>query len=190
MDAGRWQTYRAPAVLPQRTPMSFIRQNLLLCATLLALSAVAVAQSIPAFPGAEGYGAYAKGGRGGDVYHVTNLNASGTGSFADAIATVASAGRTIVFDVSGHIRLPSGSNGTRMTTSKVTIAGQTAPGDGIGFYNNFFRISGDDVVLRHLRFRHGKYGSGGDCIDLDSGSLNSVLDHLSMQFSTDENMSS
>ena len=148
------------------------------------------AQSIPAFPGAEGYGAYAKGGRGGDVYHVTNLNASGTGSFADAIATVPSAGRTIVFDVSGYIRLPSGSNGTRMTTSKVTIAGQTAPGDGIGFYNNFFRISGDDVVLRHLRFRHGKYGSGGDCIDLDSGSLNSMLDHISMQFSTDENMSS
>jgi hypothetical protein len=72
----------------------------------------------------------------------------------------------------------------------VTIAGQTAPGDGVGFYNNFFRISGDDVVIRHLRFRHGKYGSGGDCIDLDSGCLNAILDHVSMQFSTDENMSS
>ena len=146
--------------------------------------------AIPAFPGAEGYGAYAAGGRGGDVYHVTNLNASGTGSFADAIATVPTAGRTIVFDVSGYIRFPSGSNGTRLTSSKVTIAGQTAPGDGVGFYNNFFRISGDDIVIRHLRFRHGKYGSGGDCIDLDSGSLNAILDHISMQFSTDENMSS
>src|SRR5262245_4844846 len=83
------------------------------------------AQTIPAFPGAEGYGAYAVGGRNGDVYHVTNLNASGPGSFADAISTVPSAGRTIVFDVSGYIRLPSGSDGTRLTSSKVTIAGQT-----------------------------------------------------------------
>ncbi len=101
-----------------------------------------------------------------------------------------STGRTIVFDVSGYIRLPSGSNGTRLTSSKVTIAGQTAPGDGIGFYNNFFRISGDDIVIRHVRFRHGYYGSGGDCVDLDSGCLNAILDHVSMQFSTDENMSS
>ncbi|MEO5917894.1 MAG: autotransporter-associated beta strand repeat-containing protein [Luteolibacter sp.] len=154
------------------------------------VAGIVPAMAIPAFPGAEGYGANAVGGRGGDVYHVTNLNASGAGSFAEAIATVPSAGRTIVFDVSGYIRLPSGSNGTRMTTSKVTIAGQTAPGDGVGFYNNFFRISGDDVVIRHLRFRHGKYGSGGDCIDLDSGCLNAILDHVSMQFSTDENMSS
>jgi autotransporter-associated beta strand protein len=162
-----------------------------LSSCLLALVAAACAHAqIPAFPGAEGYGAYATGGRGGDVYHVTNLSASGTGSFADAIATVPAAGRTIVFDVSGYIRLPSGSNGTRMTASKVTIAGQTAPGDGIGFYNNFFRVSGDDIIIRHLRFRHGKYGSGGDCIDLDSGCLNAVLDHVSMQFSTDENMSS
>ncbi len=146
--------------------------------------------AIPAFPGAEGYGAYAVGGRNGDVYHVTNLNASGTGSFAEGIATVPSAGRTIVFDVSGYIRFPSGSNGTRMTASKVTIAGQTAPGDGIGFYNNFFRISGDDIVIRHVRFRYGKQSASGDCVDLDSGSLNSILDHVSMQFSTDENMSS
>ena len=148
------------------------------------------AAAIPAFPGAEGYGANATGGRGGDVYHVTNLNASGAGSFAEAISTVPAAGRTIVFDVSGYIRFPSGSNGTRLTSSKVTIAGQTAPGDGIGFYNNFFRISGDDIVVRHVRFRHGYYGSGGDCVDLDSGCLNAILDHVSMQFSTDENMSS
>jgi autotransporter-associated beta strand protein len=148
------------------------------------------AAAIPAFPGAEGYGANAIGGRGGDVYHVTNLNASGAGSFAEGIGTVPAAGRTIVFDVSGYIRLPSGSNGTRLTSSKVTIAGQTAPGDGIGFYNNFFRISGDDIIVRHVRFRHGYYGSGGDCVDLDSGCLNAILDHVSMQFSTDENMSS
>lgn len=150
----------------------------------------AVIGAIPAFPGAQGFGAYALGGRNGDVYHVTNLNPTGPGSFADAIATVPSAGRTIVFDVSGYIRIPSGSNGLRMTASKVTIAGQTAPGDGIAFHNNFFRISGDDIVIRHLRFRHGYYGSGGDCIDLDSGCLNAILDHVSLEFSTDENISS
>lgn len=177
-----------PVCFPTVSPPMFFRL-LAACSLAFAVAPFLHAQ-IPAFPGAEGYGAYAAGGRGGDVYHVTNLNASGAGSFADAIATVPAAGRTIVFDVSGYIRLPSGSNGTRMTASKVTIAGQTAPGDGVGFYNNFFRVSGDDVVIRHLRFRHGKYGSGGDCIDLDSGCLNAVLDHVSMQFSTDENMSS
>ena len=116
-------------------------------ALALIAASPALCAVIPAFPGAEGYGAYSNGGRGGDVYHVTNLNASGTGSFFDAIATVPSAGRTIVFDVSGYIRIPSGSGGTRMTASKVTIAGQTAPGDGIGFYNNVFRISGSAVAF-------------------------------------------
>ena len=155
----------------------------------LATTCAVVAQ-IPAFPGAEGFGAYATGGRGGDVYVVTNLNPSGTGSFADAIATVPSSGRTIVFAVSGYIRFPGGSGGTHLTKGKVTIAGQTAPGDGIGFYNNFFRASASDVVMRHVRFRHGKDGPGGDCVDLDSACNRAMLDHVSMQFSTDENMSS
>jgi len=149
-----------------------------------------VAAQIRAFPGAEGYGAFAAGGRGGDVYHVTNLNPSGPGSFIEGISTVPSAGRTIVFDVSGYIRLPSGSKGTRLTASKVTIAGQTAPGDGVGFTNNFLRLSGDDLVMRHLRFRRGKTDASGDCIDLDSGCNNVVLDHLSIMWSTDENISS
>jgi autotransporter-associated beta strand protein len=144
----------------------------------------------PAFPGAEGYGAYATGGRGGDVYTVTNHNASGPGSFFEAIGTVPSAGRTVVFAVSGYIRLPSGSGGIRLTTNKVTIAGQTAPGDGIGFFNNHFLISGDDIILRHLRFRRGKTDASGDCLNLDSGSNRSMLDQLSIQFSTDENFSS
>ncbi len=174
-------------------PRTDFRRILAVCAATLCVVAretLALGQTIPAFPGAEGYGAYAVGGRNGDVYHVTNLNASGPGSFADAIATVPSDGRTIVFDVSGYIRLPSGSDGTRMITSKVTIAGQTAPGDGVGFFNNMLRISGDDVVIRHLRFRRGNTESSGDCLDLDSGALNTILDHVSIQFSTDENMSS
>jgi autotransporter-associated beta strand protein len=152
----------------------------------LLLIGTAAGQPIPAFPGAEGYGGYAKGGRGGDVYIVTNLNASGAGSFRNGIETVPAAGRTIVFAVSGHIHI----NGLRLTGSKVTIAGQTAPGDGVGLVNGTFRISSDDVVVRHMRFRHRKSGSGGDCVNLDSGSINSVLDSISMQFSTDENFSS
>jgi autotransporter-associated beta strand protein len=155
--------------------------------TSLLLASTALAQ-LPAFPGAEGYGAYATGGRGGDVYTVTNLNSSGAGSLAEGIATAPSAGRTIVFAVSGYIHVP-GSN-LRVTQSKITIAGQTAPGDGVGLKDGTFRISGDDIVIRHLRFRHGKNGSGGDCVDLDSGSIRCVLDSISMQFSTDENISS
>ena len=162
------------------------RASLFGCVATFGFLAAASAQTIPAFPGAEGYGAFAKGGRGGDVYHVTNLNNSGTGSFADAIATVPALGRTIVFDVSGHIHV----NKTTLSASKVTIAGQTAPGDGIGFKDGTFIISGDDVVIRHARFRYGKKAAGGDCIDLSSGTLNAILDQISIQFSTDENISS
>ncbi|WP_367873303.1 autotransporter-associated beta strand repeat-containing protein [Luteolibacter sp. Populi] len=146
------------------------------------------AAQIPAFPGAEGYGAYANGGRGGDVYHVTNLGNIGTGSLRYGIETAPVAGRTIVFAVSGYIPIPS--SGLRMTKPNVTIAGQTAPGDGIGLRNGTFRISASDAVIRHLRFRHGKNGSGGDCMNLDSACTDAVLDHISMQFSTDENFSS
>ena len=78
----------------------------------------------------------------------------------------------------------------RLTKSKVTIVGQTAPGAGIGFKDGTFRISGDDVVARHVRFRFGDQAAGGDWLNLDSGSLNTVLDSISTQFSTDENMSS
>ena len=153
---------------------------------IFTLCASLVSAQIPAFPGAEGFGGYATGGRGGDVYIVTNLNTSGAGSFADAIATVPTAGRTIVFGVGGHIHV----NKTELSKSKVTIAGQTAPGDGIGFKDGTFIISGDDVVIRHARFRYGKKSAGGDCINLSSGTLNAILDQISIQFSTDENISS
>lgn len=142
--------------------------------------------AIPAFPGAEGFGAYANGGRGGDVYYVNNLNTSGAGSFADAIATAPSSGRTIVFSVSGYIHV----NKTTLGKSKVTIAGQTAPGDGIGFKDGTFIINGSDVIIRHARFRYRDQAAGGDCIDLGDGVTNVILDHVSLAFSTDENLSS
>lgn len=165
-----------------------LRLPIFLTAVLAAMAVPAAAQ-IPAFPGAEGFGAYATGGRGGDVYVVTNLNSSGAGSFYEGITTIPAAGRTVVFAVSGQIHL-AGGNSTRITGNKLTIAGQTAPGDGILLKDGCLVISGDDIVIRHLRFRHGKYGSGGDCIDLDSGCNNAILDHLSLAFSTDENISS
>lgn len=144
------------------------------------------AAPIPAFPGAEGFGALATGGRGGDVYCVTNLNTSGPGSFAEALATIPPEGRTITFGVSGYIPISK----ARITKSKVTIAGQTAPGDGIGFKGGSLIIAGNDVVIRHARFRYGRQAAGGDCINIERGVTNVMLDHLSVQFGTDENLSS
>lgn len=144
------------------------------------------AAPLPAFPGAEGFAAHSTGGRGGDVYQVTNLNPKGPGSFLEAITTVPPQGRTIVFTVSGIIPI----NKAHLKASKVTIAGQTAPGGGICLRGSSFTISGADVVIRHVRFRHGKDGNGGDCINPDGGARNLIIDHCDVMFSADENLSS
>ena len=142
---------------------------------------------LPAFPGAEGFGAYATGGRGGDVYTVVNLNSSGAGSFAEGLATAPATGRTIVFAVSGHIHV----NKTRLSADNVTIAGQTAPGDGICLKDGPFIVDADNVVIRHVRFRYdGSVAGGGDCINVEAGVNGLMLDHLSVMYSTDENISS
>ena len=151
----------------------------------LACATAVAAAPIPAFPGAEGYGAYATGGRGGDVYTVANLNRSGPGSFAEGISTVPPQGRTLVFAVAGYIPI----NKARVSAPRVTIAGQTAPGGGVGLKGSSFWISGSDVVIRHLRFRHGRHGNGGDALDTDSGATNLMIDHCDMLFSADENFS-
>ena len=158
---------------------------------ILALASLGMAHAqLPAFPGAEGFGSIATGGRGGDVYYVTNRNASGAGSFANGIQTAPAAGRTIVFAVSGHIRLPSGSGGgLTIDKDKITIAGQTAPGDGIAFWNNTMNLTGDDLVVRHIRWRYGKQSAGGDSVDI-ANSQRIILDHCDVMFSTDENISS
>ena len=173
-------------------PRSIAVARLVGCVAAFGFLGTAHPQTIPAFPGAEGAGAYAKGGRGGDVYHVTNTNASGAGSLAYGLTTgVPGTGRTIVFDVSGYANITkvnsSSSNVTRITASKITIAGQTAPGDGFGLKNGTVLVSGDDIVIRYMRFRD---GNSADSIDLDSGSLNSIFDHCDAMLSNDENMSS
>ena len=152
----------------------------------IALAATAGAQ-LPAFPGAQGFGAYATGGRGGDVYHVTNLKGSGEGSLRHGVETAPDSGRTIVFETSGYIPMP-GKN-LRLVKNKITIAGQTAPGDGIGFRDGTVRVTGNNTVIRHVRIRHGKGGGGGDCLNVDSSANDSIVDHVTMQFSTDENIS-
>lgn len=148
---------------------------------------------IPAFPGAEGFGANATGGRGGDVYVVTNLNSSGAGSLRYGVDNAPTTGRTIVFAVSGYIPISynsdTGNQTLRVVKNKVTIAGQTAPGDGIGLKDGRILMTGNNCVIRNLRIRHGKNGGAGDCLNVDSSAGTSIVDHLTLQFSTDENIS-
>lgn len=137
-----------------------------------------------AFPTAEGYGKNTKGGRGGKVYMVTNLNDSGTGSLRAAIE--AEGPRIVIFRVSGNIRLKS-----KLTIRNpyITIAGQTAPGDGICLCDNFLAIGANEVIIRHIRVRLGdETNVEGDCI---TGRYveNIILDHVSSTWSTDECMS-
>lgn len=158
---------------------------------LLACMGTRAQAQIPAFPGAEGFGAYANGGRGGDVYVVTNLNSSGAGSLRYGIENApTSGGRTIVFAVSGYIPISynsdTGNQSLRIVRNNVTIAGQTAPGDGIGLKDGRILVTGNNCVIRNIRVRHGKYGGAGDCLNVDDTGHDTILDHVSMQFGTDE----
>ncbi len=132
-----------------------------------------------AFPGAQGFGRNAQGGRGGDVYHVTNLNDSGPGSLRDAISQP---NRTVVFEVGGVIRLSS----RLVFKSNQTIAGQTAPGGGITIYGNGTSFSGaSNTVVRYVRFRMGVGGdSGKDTVTMANGH-DVIWDHCSLSWGRD-----
>ena len=106
------------------------------CLTVACAMVCHAASNLPAFPGAEGFGKYTTGGRGGAVYHVTNLDDSGPGSFRDAVSA---SNRIVVFDVGGVINITN-----RIVIKKnIYIAGQTAPGGGITIYRNGIALNGD-----------------------------------------------
>jgi pectate lyase len=141
--------------------------------------------SVPAFPGAQGFGANTPGGRGGRVIFVTNLNDAGSGSLRAACD--AEGPRTVIFRVSGLISLASP---ITIKNPFLTIAGQTAPGDGICLRNFTFNIATHDVVVRYLRSRLGDLsGQESDSITLVSGAHDVVLDRCSATWSIDESLS-
>jgi len=142
-------------------------------------------RSVPAFPGAWGGGMFTPGGRGGRVILVTNLDDQGPGSLRAAIE--AEGPRIVVFRVAGVIAL---SRNLDIEKPFITIAGQSAPGDGVCVSNHSININTHDVVLRHLRVRRGdpKGGQGSD--NIGGNPLgNVIVDHCSVSWGRDENIS-
>lgn len=161
----------------------------LFAACLFAGDASAV---LPAFPGAEGAGAYATGGRGGEVYHVTSLADSGPGTLRTGVigSTVP---RTIVFDVGGTINLLSP---MEIRAPNLTIAGQTAPGNGICITGDRVSLASangfvpNNVVVRYMRFRNGSdpINDADDSFSMNAGNT-IMIDHVSASWGSDENLS-
>ena len=151
-------------------------------AIFMAATITAHAQA-PAFPGAEGHGRYATGGRGGTVVHVTNLNDSGTGSFREAVTK--GNNRIVVFDVAGVIALKSD---IKISKSNITVLGQTAPYPGITLRYYTLNIAGDNIIIRFLRCRRGQEKDVNDGADACWGrnKKNIILDHCSFSWSIDE----
>lgn len=152
-------------------------------AMALTATSASAADALLAFPGAEGFGRFATGGRGGEIYHVTNLNDSGTGSLRDAVSKP---NRIVVFDVSGVINLKS----RLVFKSNLTVLGQTAPGEGIQVYGNGVSFSdANNIIVRYLRVRMGVNGdSGKDAAGVASGH-DMIFDHMSVLWGRDENFS-
>jgi len=129
-----------------------------------------------AFPGAEGFGRLAGGGRSGETVRVKTLDDSGAGSFREAVSKP---NRIVIFDVGGIIRLKS----NVAVSSDVTLDGQNAPGEGVTLYGRSVSFSGqNNVIVRYIRFREGIAGDRGKCsVNLSDGS-NMIFDHCSIEW--------
>ena len=149
----------------------------IIAASLISISTMAQA---PAFPGAEGHGRFVTGGRGGKIYHVTNLNDSGTGSFREAVK---SGNRIIVFDVAGVIALKS----DLKIADNITILGQTAPSPGITL--RYYTVQpGSNNIIRFIRIRRGQEKNINDGADASwqRNKTGIIFDHCSFSWSIDE----
>lgn len=169
-------------------------QNPTIKLIFLALSIISFSENTKAqqiaFPGAEGYGKYATGGRGGKVAIVTNLQNDGPGSFRQALAAYPNEPLTVVFQVSGIIDLVTP---LVLKRSNVTIAGQTAPGDGICLKGNSFIINGanksgnhGNIIIRYIRSRPGSnYSKGVYGLDIEN-CHDVIVDHCSFSWANEE----
>ncbi|MFS0611977.1 hypothetical protein [Bacillus subtilis] len=164
--------------------------SVILCLSILPLSstkAKADHDLLPAFPGAEGFGYASVGGRGGEVYHVTSRELTGPGTFHHALTSAGDVPRTIVFDISGEITIP---KTVVQNKSNITIAGQTAPGDGITIRGNTIRfINSQDIIIRFLRFRMGAQDDFSDDAMYLEDNQNVIIDHCTFSWGTDEVLS-
>ncbi|MDH5822419.1 hypothetical protein QFW77_05370 [Luteimonas sp. RD2P54] len=175
----------APAMLPRVLAMLFA------AALLAPAHAAPAADRALAFPGAQGWAAHTPGGRGGRIIRVTTLDAKGPGSFTEAVQ--ATGPRIVVFEVGGVIDL--GVETVRIDEPFLTIAGQTAPQPGITLIRGGLVIAAHDVVVRHIRVRPGEAGRAKregpdfDAITTVRGARDVIVDHCSLTWATDENLS-
>jgi len=161
------------------------------CSGMAAAASSPSAQAVPAFPGAMGWAAHTPGGRGGRIIRVTTLAATGPGSFVEALETHGA--RIVVFEVGGVIDLDRRS--VRIEQSYLTIAGQTAPSPGITLIRGGLDVATHDVIIQHIRVRPGEAGAAKrsgleiDALSTLGGAHDVIVDHCSLTWATDENLS-